>query len=118
MTEQEIRDDITQTKRIFCREPRTGNFRAEQLGKLKASCSTMRGTECYTTNKSGKKPDGELYVVDPGALRLTWMQKHLQADAGKGADTAVTVHGRSFSLSVTYGTVLIMSFWELPPVIY
>lgn len=106
MTEQEIRTILNRQREYFATGATLSRkFRAEQLGKLKASLQRHEEElNAALQQDLGKKPDGELYVRDrTDALGADLdAETSAGADAGKeSADTAVTVRSDKLSLSVT-----------------
>ena len=93
-------------------------FRAKQLGKLKASL------QCHETELNDAlrqdlgKSRMESYMCEIGLTlsELTWMQKHLRGlMREKRVPTPLSQFAaRSFRSPSPYGTVLIMSPWNYP----
>ena len=119
MTEQEIRTILRRQREYFATGATLSReFRAKQLGKLKASL------QCHETELNDAlqqdlgKSRMESYMCEIGLTlsELTWMQKHLRGlMREKRVPTPLSQFAaRSFRSPSPYGTVLIMSPWNYP----
>lgn len=119
MTEQEIRTILRRQREYFATGATLSReFRAKQLGKLKASL------QCHETELNDAlqqdlgKSRMESYMCEIGLTlsELTWMQKHLWGlMREKRVQTPLSQFAaRSFRSPSPYGTVLIMSPWNYP----
>ena len=119
MTEQEIRTILRRQREYFATGATLSReFRAKQLGKLKASL------QCHETELNDAlqqdlgKSRMESYMCEIGLTlsELTWMQKHLWGlRREKRVQTPLSQFAaRSFRSPSPYGTVLIMSPWNYP----
>ena len=119
MTEQEIRTILRRQREYFATGATLSReFRAKQLGKLKASL------QCHETELNDAlrqdlgKSRMESYMCEIGLTlsELTWMQKHLRGlMQEKRVPTPLSQFAaRSFRSPSPYGTVLIMSPWNYP----
>ena len=113
MTEQEIRTILRRQREYFATGATLSReFRAKQLGKLKASL------QCHETELNDAlqqdlgKSRMESYMCEIGLTlsELTWMQKHLWGlMREKRVQTPLSQFAaRSFRSPSPYGTVLIM----------
>ena len=106
MTEQEIRTILNTLSR---------KFRAEQLGKLKASLQRHEEELNAALQQDLGKSRMESYMCEIGLTlsELTWMQKHLRGlMQEKRVPTPLSQFAAiSFRSPSPYGTVLIMSPW-------
>lgn len=106
MTEQEIRTILRRQREYFATGATLSReFRAKQLGKLKASLQRHEAELNNALRQDLGKSRMESYMCEIGLTlsELTWMQKHLRgADAGKeSADTVIAVRGEELPVSVT-----------------
>ena len=113
MTEQEIRTILSRQREYFATGATLSRkFRAEQLGKLKASLQR------HALQQDLGKSRMESYMCEIGLTlsELTWMQKHLRGlMREKRVPTPLSQFAaRSFRSPSPYGTVLIMSPWNYP----
>ena len=119
MTEQEIRTILNRQREYFATGATLSReFRAKQLGKLKASL------QCHETELNDAlrqdlgKSRMESYMCEIGLTlsELTWMQKHLRGlMREKRVPTPLSQFAAiSFRSPSPYGTVLIMSPWNYP----
>jgi len=119
MTEQEIRTILRRQREYFATGATLSReFRAEQLGKLKASLQCHEAELNDALQQDLGKSRMESYMCEIGLTlsELTWMQKHLRGlMREKRVPTPLSQFAaRSFRSPSPYGTVLIMSPWNYP----
>ena len=119
MTEQEIRTILRRQREYFATGATLSRkFRAEQLGKLKASLQRHETELNDALQQDLGKSRMESYMCEIGLTlsELTWMQKHLRGlMREKRVPTPLSQFAaRSFRSPSPYGTVLIMSPWNYP----
>lgn len=119
MTEQEIRTILSRQREYFATGATLSReFRAEQLGKLKASLQRHEAELNDALQQDLGKSRMESYMCEIGLTlsELTWMQKHLRGlMREKRVPTPLSQFAaRSFRSPSPYGTVLIMSPWNYP----
>ncbi len=119
MTEQEIRTILSRQREYFASGATLSReFRAEQLGKLKASLQRHEAELNDALQQDLGKSRMESYMCEIGLTlsELTWMQKHLRGlMQEKRVPTPLSQFAaRSFRSPSPYGTVLIMSPWNYP----
>ena len=119
MTEQEIRTILSRQREYFATGATLSRkFRAEQLGKLKASLQHHEAELNDALQQDLGKSRMESYMCEIGLTlsELTWMQKHLRGlMREKRVPTPLSQFAaRSFRSPSPYGTVLIMSPWNYP----
>ena len=119
MTEQEIRTILNRQREYFATGATLSRkFRAEQLGKLKASLQRHEEELNAALQQDLGKSRMESYMCEIGLTlsELTWMQKHLRGlMREKRVLTPLSQFAaRSFRSPSPYGTVLIMSPWNYP----
>ena len=119
MTEQEIRTILRRQREYFATGATLSReFRAEQLGKLKASLQRHEEELNAALQQDLGKSRMESYMCEIGLTlsELTWMQKHLRGlMREKRVPTPLSQFAaRSFRSPSPYGTVLIMSPWNYP----
>ncbi len=119
MTEQEIRTILSRQREYFAAGATLSReFRAEQLGKLKASLQHHETELNDALQQDLGKSRMESYMCEIGLTlsELTWMQKHLRGlMREKRVPTPLSQFAaRSFRSPSPYGTVLIMSPWNYP----
>ena len=119
MTEQEIRTILNRQREYFATGATLSRkFRAEQLGKLKASLQHHEEELNAALQQDLGKSRMESYMCEIGLTlsELTWMQKHLRGlMQEKRVPTPLSQFAaRSFRSPSPYGTVLIMSPWNYP----
>ncbi len=119
MTEQEIWTILSRQREYFATGATLSReFRAEQLGKLKASLQRHESEMNDALQQDLGKSRMESYMCEIGLTlsELTWMQKHLRGlMREKGVPTPLSQFAaRSFRAPSPYGTVLIMSPWNYP----
>ena len=119
MTEQEIRTILSRQREYFATGATLSRkFRAEQLGKLKASLQRHETELNDALQQDLGKSRMESYMCEIGLTlsELTWMQKHLRGlMREKRVPTPLSQFAaRSFRSPSPYGTVLIMSPWNYP----
>ena len=119
MTEQEIRTILSRQREYFAAGATISReFRAEQLGKLKASLQHHETELNDALQQDLGKSRMESYMCEIGLTlsELTWMQKHLRGlMREKRVPTPLSQFAaRSFRSPSPYGTVLIMSPWNYP----
>ena len=119
MTEQEIRTILNRQREYFATGATLSRkFRAEQLGKLKASLQRHEEELNAALQQDLGKSRMESYMCEIGLTlsELTWMQKHLRGlMREKRVPTPLSQFAaRSFRSPSPYGTVLIMSPWNYP----
>ena len=119
MTEQEIRRILSRQREYFATGATISReFRAEQLGKLKASLQRHEEELNVALQQDLGKSRMESYMCEIGLTlsELTWMQKHLRGlMREKRVSTPLAQFAaRSFRSPSPYGTVLIMSPWNYP----
>lgn len=119
MTEQEIRTILSRQREYFATGATLSReFRAEQLGKLKASLQRHEAGLNDALQQDLGKSRMESYMCEIGLTlsELTWMQKHLRGlMREKKVPTPLSQFAaRSFRSPSPYGTVLIMSPWNYP----
>lgn len=119
MTEQEIRTILNRQREYFATGATLSReFRAEQLGKLKASLQRHESELNDALQQDLGKSRMESYMCEIGLTlsELTWMQKHLRGlMREKRVPTPLSQFAaRSFRSPSPYGTVLIMSPWNYP----
>ena len=119
MTEQEIRMILRRQREYFATGATLSRkFRAEQLGKLKASLQHHEEELNAALQQDLGKSRMESYMCEIGLTlsELTWMQKHLRGlMQEKRVPTPLSQFAaRSFRSPSPYGTVLIMSPWNYP----
>ena len=119
MTEQEIRTILRRQRGYFATGATLSReFRAEQLGKLKASLQRHEEELNAALQQDLGKSRMESYMCEIGLTlsELTWMQKHLRGlMREKRVPTPLSQFAaRSFRSPSPYGTVLIMSPWNYP----
>ncbi len=119
MTEQEIRTILSRQREYFATGATLSReFRAEQLGKLKASLQYHEAELNDALQQDLGKSRMESYMCEIGLTlsELTWMQKHLRGlMREKRVPTPLSQFAaRSFRSPSPYGTVLIMSPWNYP----
>ncbi len=119
MTEQEIRTILSRQREYFATGATLSReFRAEQLGKLKASLLRHEAELNDALQQDLGKSRMESYMCEIGLTlsELTWMQKHLRGlMREKRVPTPLSQFAaRSFRSPSPYGTVLIMSPWNYP----
>ena len=119
MTEQEIRTILSRQREYFATGATLSReFRAEQLGKLKASLQHHEAELNDALQEDLGKSRMESYMCEIGLTlsELTWMQKHLWGlMREKRVPTPLSQFAaRSFRSPSPYGTVLIMSPWNYP----
>ena len=117
MTEQEIRTILSRQREYFATGATLSRkFRAEQLGKLKASLQRHETELNDALQQDLGKSRMESYMCEIGLTlsELTWMQKHLRGlMREKRVPTPLSQFAaRSFRSPSPYGTVLIMSPWN------
>ena len=97
MTEQEIRTILRRQREYFATGATLSReFRAEQLGKLKASLQRHETELNDALQQDLGKSRMESYMCEIGLTlsELTWMQK-------ESADTVIAVRGEELPVSVT-----------------
>ena len=119
MTEQEIRTILSRQREYFATGATLSReFRAKQLGKLKASLQRHETELNDALQQDLGKSRMESYMCEIGLTlsELTWMQKHLRGlMREKRVPTPLSQFAaRSFRSPSPYGTVLIMSPWNYP----
>ena len=119
MTEQEIRTILSRQREYFATGATLSReFRAEQLGKLKAFLQRHESELNDALRQDLGKNRMESYMCEIGLTlsELTWMQKHLRGlMREKRVPTPLSQFAaRSFRSPSPYGTVLIMSPWNYP----
>ncbi len=119
MTEQEIRTILRRQREYFATGATLSReFRAKQLGKLKASLQRHETELNDALQQDLGKSRMESYMCEIGLTlsELTWMQKHLRGlMREKRVPTPLSQFAaRSFRSPSPYGTVLIMSPWNYP----
>ena len=119
MTEQEIRTILNRQREYFATGATLSRkFRAEQLGKLKASLQRHEEELNAALQQDLGKSRMESYMCEIGLTlsELTWMQKHLRGlMQEKRVPTPLSQFAAiSFRSPSPYGTVLIMSPWNYP----
>ena len=119
MTEQEIRTILRRQREYFATGATLSRkFRAEQLGKLKASLQRHEEELNAALQQDLGKSRMESYMCEIGLTlsELTWMQKHLRGlMQEKRVPTPLSQFAAiSFRSPSPYGTVLIMSPWNYP----
>lgn len=119
MTEQEIRTILSRQREYFATGATLSReFRAKQLGKLKASLQRYETELNDALQQDLGKSRMESYMCEIGLTlsELTWMQKHLRGlMREKRVPTPLSQFAaRSFRSPSPYGTVLIMSPWNYP----
>ena len=119
MTEQEIRTILRRQREYFATGATLSReFRAKQLGKLKASLQRHETELNDALQQDLGKSRMESYMCETGLTlsELTWMQKHLRGlMREKRVPTPLSQFAaRSFRSPSPYGTVLIMSPWNYP----
>ena len=119
MTEQEIRTILSRQREYFATGATLSReFRAEQLGKLKASLQRHESELNDALRQDLGKSRMESYMCEIGLTlsELIWMQKHLRGlMREKTVPTPLSQFAaRSFRSPSPYGTVLIMSPWNYP----
>ncbi len=119
MTEQEIRTILRRQREYFATEATLSReFRAKQLGKLKASLQRHEAELNNALRQDLGKSRMESYMCEIGLTlsELTWMKKHLRGlMREKRVPTPLSQFAaRSFRSPSPYGTVLIMSPWNYP----
>ena len=119
MTEQEIRTILRRQREYFATGATLSReFRAKQLGKLKASLQRHETELNDALQQDLGKSRMESYMCEIGLTlsELTWMQKHLRGlMREKRVPTPLSqLAARSFRSPSPYGTVLIMSPWNYP----
>lgn len=119
MTEQEIRTILRRQREYFATGATLSReFRAKQLGKLKASLQRHETELNDALQQDLGKSRMEGYMCEIGLTlsELTWMQKHLRGlMREKRVPTPLSQFAaRSFRSPSPYGTVLIMSPWNYP----
>lgn len=119
MTEQEIRTILRRQREYFATGATLSReFRAKQLGKLKASLQRHEAELNNALRQDLGKSRMESYMCEIGLTlsELTWMQKHLRGlMREKRVPTPLSQFAaRSFRSPSPYGTVLIMSPWNYP----
>ena len=113
MTEQEIRIILSRQREYFATGATLSReFRAKQLGKLKASLQRHETELNDALQQDLGKSRMESYMCETGLTlsELTWMQKHLRGlMREKRVPTPLSQFAaRSFRSPSPYGTVLIM----------
>lgn len=119
MTEQEIWTILSRQREYFATGATLSReFRAEQLGKLRASLQRHESELNDALRQDLGKSRMESYMCEIGLTlsELTWMQKHLRGlMREKRVPTPISQFAaRSFRSPSPYGTVLIMSPWNYP----
>ena len=119
MTEQEIRTILRRQREYFATGATLSReFRAKQLGKLKASLQRHETELNDALQQDLGKSRMESYMCEIGLTlsELTWIQKHLRGlMREKRVPTPLSQFAaRSFRSPSPYGTVLIMSPWNYP----
>ena len=119
MTEQEIRTILNRQREYFATGATLSReFRAKQLGKLKASLQRHEEELNAALQQDLGKSRMESYMCEIGLTlsELTWMQKHLRGlMQEKRVPTPLSQFAAiSFRSPSPYGTVLIMSPWNYP----
>lgn len=119
MTEQEIRTILSRQKEYFATGATISReFRAEQLGKLKASLQCHEEELNAALQQDLGKSRMESYMCEIGLTlsELTWMQKHLRGlmREKRVLTPLAQFAARSFLSPSPYGIVLIMSPWNYP----
>lgn len=119
MTEQEIRTILRRQREYFATGATLSwEFRAKQLGKLKASlqCHEIELNDALQQDLGKSRMESYMCEIGLTLSELTWMQKHLRGlMREKRVPTPLSQFAaRSFRSPSPYGTVLIMSPWNYP----